>query len=157
VAIPKKRQTQTATPQANGFSTRKTDYIVRIFMTQPQNKPLSKEEEAVIVHKATEAPFTGKYFAFWEKGTYICRRCGNQLYRSERKFEANCGWPSFDEEIPGAVKKSPDPDGERTEISCTKCGAHLGHVFSGEHFTEKDTRHCVNSISMEFIPDKKET
>jgi len=123
---------------------------------QPAAKPLTKEEEAVIVHKATETPFTGKYFAFWDKGTYICRRCGNQLYRSENKFEANCGWPSFDEEIPGAVTKKPDPDGQRTEISCAKCGAHLGHVFLGEHFTQKDTRHCVNSISMEFIPDKKE-
>jgi methionine-R-sulfoxide reductase len=125
-------------------------------MTQNQNKPLSKEEEAVIVHKATEAPFTGKYFAFWEKGTYVCRRCGTPLYRSETKFEANCGWPSFDEEIPGAVQKFPDPDGQRTEISCAKCGAHLGHVFVGEHFTSKDTRHCVNSISMDFMPDKIE-
>jgi methionine-R-sulfoxide reductase len=117
-------------------------------------KKLSKEEESVIVHKATEAPFTGKYFAFWDKGTYVCKRCGAALYRSETKFEANCGWPSFDEEIPGAVKRSPDPDGVRTEISCARCGGHLGHVFLGEGFTKKDTRHCVNSISMDFIPDK---
>jgi len=117
-------------------------------------KKLTKEEEQVIVHKGTEAPFTGKYFAFWEKGTYICRRCGAALYRSESKFEADCGWPSFDDEIPGAVKRSPDPDGRRTEISCANCGAHLGHVFLGEGFTKKNTRHCVNSISMEFIPDK---
>jgi peptide methionine sulfoxide reductase msrA/msrB len=121
---------------------------------EPNSKPLTKEEASVIVNKATEAPFTGKYFAFWEKGTYVCRRCGSKLYRSENKFEANCGWPSFDEEIPGAVKRSPDPDGHRTEISCTHCGAHLGHVFLGEGFTSKNTRHCVNSVSMEFVPDK---
>ncbi len=110
----------------------------------------------MIVHKGTEAPFTGKYFAFWDKGTYVCKRCGTPLYRSENKFEANCGWPSFDEEIPGAVIRKLDPDGVRTEINCTKCGAHLGHVFTGEGFTERDTRHCVNSISMDFIPDKKQ-
>jgi methionine-R-sulfoxide reductase len=128
-------------------------------MTQnePEQKKLTNEEESVIVHKGTEAPFTGKYFAFWEKGTYVCKRCGASLYRSESKFEANCGWPSFDEEIPGAVKRSPDPDGRRTEISCARCSAHLGHVFLGEGFTPKDTRHCVNSISMEFMPDKKES
>jgi peptide methionine sulfoxide reductase msrA/msrB len=123
---------------------------------EPNSKPLTKEEESVIVHKATEVQFTGKYFAFWEKGTYICRRCGSKLYLSENKFEANCGWPSFDEEIPGAVKRSPDPDSQRTEISCANCGAHLGHVFLGEGFTSKNTRHCVNSISMEFVPDKPE-
>ena len=117
---------------------------------------LTKEEESVIVNKGTEAPFTGKYFAFWERGTYVCKRCGSPLYRSENKFEADCGWPSFDDEIPGAVKRTPDPDGVRIEISCAKCGAHLGHVFVGEGFTEKNTRHCVNSISMDFIPDKKE-
>ncbi len=125
-------------------------------MSQKQApRKLTPEEEAVIVHKGTEAPFTGKYYAFWEKGTYICRRCGSSLYRSESKFEADCGWPSFDDEIPGAVKRSPDPDGARTEISCAKCGAHLGHVFLGEGFTNKDARHCVNSVSMDFIPDTK--
>ena len=124
--------------------------------SQTGPKTLTGEEERVIVHKGTEMPFTGKYFAFWQKGTYICKRCGAPLYRSENKFEANCGWPSFDEEIPGAVKRLPDPDGMRTEIECSNCGAHLGHVFTGEHFTEKDTRHCVNSISMDFIPVKKE-
>ena len=117
---------------------------------------LSKEEEKVIVNKGTETPFTGKYYAFWERGTYVCKRCGKALYRSESKFEANCGWPSFDDEIPGAVKRLPDPDGVRTEIQCANCGAHLGHVFMGEGFTEKNTRHCVNSISMDFIPDKPE-
>ena len=124
--------------------------------SESQFKKLTKEEVSVIVNKGTEAPFTGKYFAFWEKGTYVCKRCGTPLYRSEKKFEANCGWPSFDEDIPGAVVRKPDPDGERTEINCAKCGAHLGHVFIGERFTGKNTRHCVNSISMDFVPDKKE-
>ena len=121
---------------------------------KPQNQKLTKEEESVIVNKSTEMPFTGRYFAFWERGTYICKRCGAPLYRSESKFEANCGWPSFDDEIPGTVKRLPDPDGVRTEIQCAKCGAHLGHVFLGEGFTKKNTRHCVNSISMDFVPDK---
>jgi len=118
-------------------------------------KPLIWEEERVIVKKGTEMPFTGKYFAFWEKGTYVCKRCGAALYRSESKFEADCGWPSFDDEVPGAVKRTTDADGGRTEITCANCGAHLGHVFLGEGFTKKNTRHCVNSISMDFIPDKK--
>jgi methionine-R-sulfoxide reductase len=122
--------------------------------TSTEPRKLTKEEENVIVKKGTEPPFTGKYFAFWEKGTYVCKRCGAKLYRSQSKFEANCGWPSFDDEIPGAVKRLPDPDGVRTEIQCANCGAHLGHVFVGEGFTEKDARHCVNSISMDFIPDK---
>lgn len=123
---------------------------------QSKLKKLSPEEEHVIMNKGTEMPFTGKYFAFWEKGTYVCKRCGAKLYRSENKFEANCGWPSFDEEIPGAVKRLLDPDGVRTEIQCVNCGAHLGHVFTGEHFTSNNTRHCVNSISMNFIPDEQE-
>lgn len=119
-------------------------------------KKLTKEEEDVIVHKGTEPPFTGKYFAFWDRGTYVCRRCRTPLYRSESKFEADCGWPSFDDEIPGAVNRLPDPDGVRTEIQCAKCGAHLGHVFVGEGFTKKNVRHCVNSISMDFIPYRSE-
>jgi peptide methionine sulfoxide reductase msrA/msrB len=123
--------------------------------SQKEIKPLTPEERAVIEDKGTEMPFTGKYYAFWEKGTYVCRKCGKPLYRSEQKFDAGCGWPSFDEEILGAVKRLPDPDGRRIEIECANCGAHLGHVFVGEHFTEKNARHCVNSISMLFIPDKK--
>jgi methionine-R-sulfoxide reductase len=119
-------------------------------------KKLTAEEETVIIHKGTERPFTGKCYAFWERGTYVCKRCCAPLYRSESKFEAGCGWPSFDDEIPGAVKRSPDADGVRTEITCANCGAHLGHVFVGEGFTKKNVRHCVNSISMDFIPDKKE-
>ena len=118
-------------------------------------KKLTKEEERVIMDKGTEMPFTGKYYAFWDKGTYVCKRCGAALYRSESKFKSNCGWPSFDEEIPSAVKRSVDADGVRTEITCANCGAHLGHVFSGEGLTKKNVRHCVNSISMDFIPDKK--
>jgi methionine-R-sulfoxide reductase len=116
-------------------------------------KKLTPAEERVIKYKGTEAPFTGKFNDFYEKGTFVCKRCGASLYRSSDKFDAHCGWPSFDDEIKGAVKRTSDPDGRRTEITCEKCGAHLGHVFIGEGFTPKDTRHCVNSISLEFIPD----
>src|ERR1035437_4381831 len=116
--------------------------------------PLTVEEQAVILHKATERPFTGEYDTLFAKGTYVCKQCNAPLYRSESKFDAHCGWPSFDDEIPGAVKHIPDADGQRTEIVCANCGAHLGHVFVDEGFTPKNTRYCVNSISMKFIPDK---
>jgi len=117
---------------------------------------LTPEEKRVIEQKGTEMPFTGEYDNFYEEGTYVCRKCDAPLYASKTKFDAGCGWPSFDENYPNAVTRVPDPDGIRTEIQCANCGAHLGHVFEGEHITGNDTRHCVNSMSLRFVPKGKE-
>ncbi len=114
--------------------------------------PLTAQERQIIEFKGTEYPFTGEYDDFYEGGTYICRRCNAELYHSADKFDAHCGWPAFDQEIPGAVNRLPDPDGYRIEIECASCGGHLGHVFLGEFLTPANTRHCVNSLSMKFVP-----
>lgn len=114
---------------------------------------LTPQEKYVIEDKGTERPFTGEYDNFYQPGMYVCRKCDNPLYSSKAKFDAGCGWPAFDDHFPGSVKQIPDHNGLRTEIQCAICGGHLGHIFVGEHLTDKNTRHCVNSLSIKFVPD----
>lgn len=125
-------------------------------MDSSKYNSLNTDEQFVILHKGTEAPYSGEYESFFEKGTYHCRQCDEPLFLSRDKFHSNCGWPAFDDEIEGKVKRVPDADGRRVEIICANCGGHLGHVFEGEGFTRKNTRHCVNSVSLSFKPFKKQ-
>ncbi|MGB0028804.1 MAG: methionine-R-sulfoxide reductase [Nitrososphaeraceae archaeon] len=117
---------------------------------------LTSEEKRVIEDKATEPAFIGEYDNFYEDGTYVCRKCNAPLFSSKSKFDAGCGWPAFDDNFPNSIRRVPDPDGTRTEIECTSCAGHLGHEFVGELLTQKNTRECVNSLSIRFIPKGKE-
>lgn len=150
---------QTPPGISNDGQTRRdfTEHYGGILMERQQTtyNPLTPQERYIIEQKGTERPFTGEYDDFYEKGVYICRRCNAELYHSVDKFDAHCGWPAFDKELPGAVNRLPDPDGYRTEIECANCGGHLGHVFVGERLTPANTRHCVNSLSMKFVPSSE--
>lgn len=127
-----------------------------LYKERNMDRKLTDEEEQVIIHKGTERPFSGEYYDHFEKGVYTCKQCGAELFKSDSKFRSECGWPSFDDQIGAAVKRQKDADGVRTEIICAKCGGHLGHIFSGEGITAKNVRYCVNSISMNFVPEAKQ-
>lgn len=138
-----------------GACNAQTDTIQKKDTMNTKYNKLNAQEEAVILHKATDRPYTGDYYLKKDKGVYVCRQCNNPLYTSDDKFDSHCGWPSFDQEIKGSVKRVPDADGMRVEIICNNCQGHLGHVFEGEGFTDKDTRHCVNTSSILFYPADK--